>query len=131
MEHMYTNATQIVLLAFLAVTFLQSGIDKLFNWKGNLGWLQGHFSKTFLKSTVPLLLVIVLILECAVGVLSAISIFDFLNSGKSSMAFWAALLSCITLLFLLFGQRVAQDYDGARTIVIYLIPSVFLLFLMQ
>nr|WP_299345344.1 DoxX family protein [Allomuricauda sp.] len=131
MEHFYQNATQIVLLAFLAITFLQSGVDKIIDWKGNLGWLKGHFAQTFLKSIVPLLLAVVLILECAAGVLSLIGIFEFFSSGSSSMAFCAALLSCITLLFLLFGQRVAKDYDGARTIVIYFVPAVFLLFLTQ
>jgi len=33
-------------------------------------------------------------------------------------------VSSITLLMLLFGQRLAKDYDGARTIVIYFIPAV-------
>ncbi|MDX1365844.1 MAG: DoxX family protein, partial [Arenibacter latericius] len=32
---------------------------------------------------------------------------------------------------LLLGQRIAKDYDGARTIAIYFIPTVFLVFLLQ
>jgi hypothetical protein len=32
---------------------------------------------------------------------------------------------------LLFGQRVAKDYEGARTIAVYFIPSIFLVFLLQ
>jgi hypothetical protein len=32
---------------------------------------------------------------------------------------------------LLFGQRVAKDYDGARTIVIYLVPAVLLVFFLE
>jgi hypothetical protein len=39
------------------------------------------------------------------------------------MGDYACMVSCVTLLLLLFGQRVAKDYDGARTIVIYLIPA--------
>ncbi len=131
MENFTQNATQILLLAFLAITFLQSGIDKIVDWNGNLGWLQGHFSKTFLKGLVPLLLAVVLILECAVGVLGVLSIVEYVVSGQSFTSFLTAFLACITLLFLLFGQRVAKDYDGARTIVIYLVPAVFLLFLVQ
>jgi hypothetical protein len=42
------------------------------------------------------------------------------------LGFYGAILSCITLLLLLFGQRIAKDYDGARTIVIYFIPAVVL-----
>ena len=32
----------------VAILFIQSGLDKVFDWKGNLEWLTGHFSKTFL-----------------------------------------------------------------------------------
>jgi hypothetical protein len=28
------------------------------------------------------------------------------------------------LVYLMFGQRLAKDYDGARTVVIYFIPAV-------
>jgi hypothetical protein len=45
-----------------------------------------------------------------------------INNGKV-FGFYGAVFSCITLLMLLFGQRLAKDYDGARTIVIYFIPQ--------
>jgi hypothetical protein len=32
---------------------------------------------------------------------------------------------------LLFGQRLAKDYDGARTIVIYFIPAVMAVLLLS
>ncbi|PWL39863.1 DoxX family protein [Flagellimonas aquimarina] len=131
MENLTSHATQILLLAFLAVTFLQSGIDKIMDWKGNLTWLTGHFSKTFFKGMVPLLLGIVLLAEMISGILSAVGAFQFIAAGESNMAFCAALLSSTTLLLLLFGQRVAKDYEGAKTIVIYFIPTVFLLYLLQ
>jgi hypothetical protein len=44
------------------------------------------------------------------------------NNGR--VWFYGAVFSCITLLMLLFGQRLAKDYDGARTVVIYFIPAV-------
>lgn len=131
MENLTSHAAQILLLAFLAVTFLQSGIDKIMDWKGNLTWLTGHFSKTFFKGLVPLLLGIVLLAEMISGILAAVGAFQFIVAGESNMAFCAALLSSITLLLLLFGQRVAKDYEGAKTIVIYFIPTVFLLYLLQ
>ncbi|MEM9363405.1 MAG: DoxX family protein [Bacteroidota bacterium] len=127
MEHI----AKILLLTFLAITFIQSGLDKMVDWKGNLGWLKGHFSKTLFKNVVPLLLGIVLILECVAGVLAIAGAIQLLTSDVSSFALYAAILSCITLLLLLLGQRVAKDYDGARTIVIYFIPAIFLVFLLQ
>jgi hypothetical protein len=32
--------------------------------------------------------------------------------------------SCIAILQMLVGQRLAKDYDGARNMVIYFIPAV-------
>lgn len=131
METIREYASELILLLFLAFTFLQSGVDKISDWKGNIGWLKGHFSKTPFKNSVPLLLGTILVLEVITGIASILGIYGIYVSQNTSMAFWGALLGCITLLMLLLGQRVAKDYDGARTIVIYLMPTVFLLFLLQ
>ena len=37
----------LLILALLTVTFLQSGYDKIKDWKGNVAWLTGHFEKVF------------------------------------------------------------------------------------
>lgn len=131
METIHEYASELILLLFLALTFLQSGADKIFDWKGNIGWLKGHFLKTPFRNSVPLLVGFILALELITGIASLMGIYGILSSQNTSMAFWGALLGCITLLMLLLGQRVAKDYDGARTIVIYLMPTVFLLFLLQ
>ncbi|MDF0714796.1 DoxX family protein [Muricauda sp. 334s03] len=131
MNNLLANATEILLLAFLTITFLQSGIDKLMDWKGNLSWLTGHFSKSIFKGTVPVLLSIVLVLEMLSGIFSGVGIFEFAVDGESMFGFYGAVLSAVTLLMLLLGQRVAKDYVGAQTIVVYLIPTVFLVYLMQ
>lgn len=131
METLLNNATEILLLIFLVITFLQSGIDKITDWKGNLGWLKGHFSETPLKNMVPLLLGTVLIIEVAAGVLCLIGVVQLLLSQESTLAFYGAILSCVSLLMLLFGQRIAKDYEGAKTIAVYFIPAIFLVFLLQ
>ena len=129
--HFYENTTELVLLLFLIITFLQSGVDKVMDWKGNLSWLKGHFSQTPFKNQVPALLGIVTLLELATALLSIAGFVHLLLHDNGSMAYYAALIGCSTLLFLLLGQRVAKDYEGARTIVVYLVPSVFLLFLLH
>lgn len=131
MKLLLHNITEILLLLFLVITFIQSGLDKLTDWSGNLSWLKGHFEKTPLKNVVPLLLGIILVLEVVVGILCFMGIYQFATIGESEFAFYGAILSCIVLLMLLFGQRVAKDYDGARTIVIYLMPTIFLVYLLQ
>lgn len=118
------NITSILILIFLAITFLQSGYDKLFYWKDNVEWLKGHFSKTPLKNQVPLALANILILELISGVLCVVGCIELVVNNGRIFGFYGAVFSCITLLMLLFGQRLAKDYDGARTIVIYFIPAI-------
>jgi len=118
------NAFALLLLAFLAITFLQSGLDKIMDWNGNVNWLKSHFSQTILKNNVPAALLIVLALEIVAGVLAVMGIIENITSHSTQLGDYACMVSCVTLLFLLFGQRLAKDYDGARTIVIYFIPAI-------
>jgi len=117
----------IITLLFFAITFIQSGYDKIMDWKGNVGWLKGHFANTPIKNMVPQSLAVILVLEVLAGALSVVGAIEiFINDGRD-FAFVATILSCVTLLFLLLGQRLAKDYDGARTIVIYFVPAILLL----
>ncbi|SHG53852.1 DoxX family protein [Flavobacterium defluvii] len=118
------NVASILILAFLALTFLQSGYEKIFYWKDNVTWLKEHFAKTPLKNQVPLALLHLLILELISGILSVVGAIQLLTNSGRDYGFYAGIFSCISLLMMLFGQRLAKDYDGARTIVIYLIPAV-------
>ena len=125
-----TQVAPLLVLAFLAITFLQSGYDKIKDWKGNVEWLNGHFSNTVLAKQVPLALGTILLLEIVSGVLCVSGIIqNIMQDGViRGLGFYGAILSCITLLFPLFGQRLAKDYDGARPIVIYFIPAVLVVF---
>ena len=118
------NVAAILILVFLTITFLQSGYDKIFYWKDNVEWLKGHFAKTQLKNHVPLALLHVLVLELIATVLCAVGAIELLLNSGRTFGYYGAVFSCITLLMLLIGQRLAKDYDGARTIVIYFIPAV-------
>lgn len=131
MENILNNATVTLLLLFLIITFLQSSLDKLIDWKGNLSWLKGHFAETPLKNLVPLMLGTILIMELLSGVLCAIGLCLLLFFDDPKIAYYGAIISCVALLMLLFGQRIAKDYDGARTIAIYFVPAIFLVFLLQ
>ena len=74
---------------------------------------------------------IILVTEVVAGILCLIGIYQLLSTGDRLFAIYGAILSCITLLMLLFGQRVAKDYEGAKTIAVYFIPSILLVFLLQ
>lgn len=119
---------QLILLALVAIVFLQSGFDKVVDWNGNLSWLKSHFSKTLLKSSVPLALAIITLLEIVAGLTAIVGMGEILLYSTTCFAFWSAILSAITLLLLFLGQRLAKDYAGAQTLVIYLIPVLILLY---
>jgi len=125
------NAASILILLFLAVTFLQSGYDKVVDWQGNVGWLKGHFEKTFIKNQVPQSLMVILVLEIIAGVLCLAGVIQLLLNDVRTFGFYGAIVSSITLIFLLLGQRIAKDYDGARTIAIYFVPAVLGVYLLQ
>ena len=114
---------------FLAVLFIQSGLDKVTDWKGNLGWLTGHFEKTFMAGMVPLLLGNIMFMELTTGFLSAAGIIYFLVIGSVSVIFWAATIGAATITALFFGQRLAKDYAGAAILVPYFLLTLAVLYL--
>ena len=118
------NIASILILIFLAVTFIQSGYDKISDWKGNVAWLEGHFAKTFLRTHVKAALLIILALEITAGIFCVVGVIEMMLNGGRRFGFYGTVFSCIVLILLLFGQRIAKDYDGARTIAIYFIPAV-------
>ena len=119
-----SNIASILVLVLLAVTFIQSGYDKAIYWNDNLTWLKSHFEKTRLKNHVPLALFHILILELISGILAVVGCIQLMVNNGRTFGLYAGIFSCITLIMLLFGQRLAKDYDGARTIIIYFIPAV-------
>lgn len=122
--------TEILILLLLIITFVQSGIDKLTDWKGNVSFLNEHFKQTIFKGIVPLVLGVVLIAEIVSAVLMIIGCYQLFTTGETQIALCGLILSAVTLLSLLFGQRIAKDYAGAMTIVVYYIPIVFGIYLL-
>jgi len=123
-------SSQLLCLAFLAVLFLQSGLDKVFNYKGNLEWLKEHFTKSPLRNLVSLMLPAVTLLELAAGALCALGIYFLIVNGTSSIGLLGAQLSAVSIVALFLGQRLAQDYEGAATLTTYFIISIMTVFLM-
>lgn len=114
---------------FVSILFIQSGLDKVFDRKGNLEWLMGHFEKTILNGTVPLLLFTITILEIVTGVLAVGGIIYLVATGSRLVAFIASVAGASALSALFFGQRVAKDYAGAAVLVPYFILLIILMYL--
>ena len=121
---------QILASAFLAILFLQSGLDKIVDRRGNLEWLKGHFSKSPLAGIVPLIVTAITILEIAAGALSATGCALIVFSRDSTVAFYGALVSAISIIALFFGQRMAKDYAGAAVLVPYFLLTLIAIYLL-
>ena len=131
--HTLTGAidlTQIFGSAFLAILFLQSGIDKIIDHRGNLEWLKGHFAKSPLAGVVPVLLAGITILEVAAGALSAIGCIMLIVSRETTIAFYGAVISAVAIVALFFGQRMAKDYAGAAVLVPYFLLALITIYLL-
>jgi len=125
-----TYLMQIFASAFLAILFLQSGIDKIVDRRGNFEWLKGHFAKSPLAGTVPALLICITVLEVAAGALSAVGCVVVILLNDSRIAFYGAILSAAAITALFFGQRMAKDYAGAAVLVPYFLLTLVAIYLL-
>ena len=123
------NLPAIFAALFVAILFIQSGLDKVFDWKGNLEWLTGHFSKTFLARMVPMMLGTITLMEIVTGLAAATGIVYFLVPGSLIVVFAAGVLGAASLTALFFGQRIAKDYPGAAVLVPYFLLLLVLMVL--
>lgn len=121
---------QLLVSAFLAILFLQSGIDKIIDRQGNLSWLSGHFSKSPLAGIMPLMLTILTIIEVAAGALSGIGSVALLFTRNPTIAFYGAIVSAVGVLCLFFGQRMAKEYAGAAVLVPYFLVTLAAIYLL-
>lgn len=115
-------------IAFLAVVFLQSGFDKAFNYKREMGWVRQKFTRSPLYDYVGTLFVIITLFEIAAGLLSAAGAFMMLAGQSIEIAQAGAWTACLTMLMLVFGQRITRDFTGAASLVPYFIVSLLSLY---
>ncbi|HVS61580.1 MAG TPA: hypothetical protein VHE82_12895 [Gemmatimonadaceae bacterium] len=115
---------QILVSAFLAILFLQSGIDKVVDRRGNREYLDQHFAKSPLAGTVGPMFALITILEVSAGALSGMGCVVLILTRDPTVAFLGAVVAGINLCALFFGQRVAKDYVGAAAVVPYFLLAI-------
>lgn len=131
MNFLSNHPTEVLILLFLIITFIQSGIDKITDWNGNVNFIKEHFKNSPLKNSVSFLLIIILIIELIAGVLMLIGVYQLYTSELKEIALLGVELSAITLLFLLIGQRLAKDYAGAMSLAVYFIITLLGVYLLN
>ncbi|CAN5158362.1 hypothetical protein BH09BAC5_BH09BAC5_14470 [soil metagenome] len=118
-------ALVILAAGFLAITFLQSALDKVFDYKGNLSFMKEQFSKTFLSNMIGFFLPIILICELITGITCVIGAIQIARGIDIYIVAFGFLFSGMTLLMLLFGQRISKQYAGAVSLTGYFIIVLF------
>lgn len=131
MKFLSDYPSEVLVLLFLIVTFLQSGIDKITDWNGNVSFIKEHFKNSPLKNSVPLLLGIILVLEVVAGFLMLFGVYELYTSGAKEIALLGTELCAVTLIFLLIGQRLAKDYAGAMSLAVYFIVTLWGVYLLN
>lgn len=124
-------AVPLLILVYITITFLFSALEKLFHWKESLTFYKGHFKESFIKNHLLFLLALVIALELIVSILCLIGIYYLSFFNDKAIGYYGLVLASITLIGLMFGQRLAKDYQGAMLITVYFILSVFGAFILQ
>ena len=118
---------QVLAVSFLAILFLQSGLDKVVDKKGNLDWLSSHFANSPFKNFVPVLFFTITVVELLSGILNLLGVVFLLFEGGLMLALYGTILASVALIMLFLGQRIAKDYVGAQSLVSYFILTILTL----
>lgn len=131
MEFTGTVFLNLALGLFFSILFLQSGLDKVVDFKGNSGYIKSVFEKTPLKNISLLLFITITILEVSSGAFSLAGSVYYYLKGSATLLTFGLQLSALSLLALFFGQRISKDYAGAASLVAYFLLAVFGLYVLK
>jgi hypothetical protein len=109
--------------AFLSVLFLQSGLDKVLDRKGNVAYFVEVTSRGPMRRWARASLNLITLLEVLTGCLSAAGLLLWFGGGRNPMLLGGAVLAAVSLLFLFAGQRINKDYAGAAGLVPYFLVA--------
>ena len=120
-----------LIVCYLTLSFTYSVIEKIIQWQGFKIYYQEHFKRSFLKKQVPAAILFVIFLELICIGLNTMGLYNLMNAGTTSLALWGMLATSFTLILLMTGQRIAQDYSGAMNITVYFILTVMGIFMLE
>ena len=118
------NIAVSLIICYMTLSFVYSILEKIIQWQSSKNYYIAHFKKTFLKNYISHAIIFVIILESVSVSLSIIGLYRLFTSNESQTSFWGLSAMAITLIVLMTGQRIAQDYSGAMNITVYFILTV-------
>ncbi len=116
--------------AFLAILFLQSGLDKVFDWSGNKAYVKGYLDKTPMRRFSGFLFFVITVLEVLAGVVSAAGVLSTVLLRETGLGLFGAFLAASSIVSLFMGQRLAKDYASAAGMVPYFLTTLVALVLL-
>jgi len=116
---------------YLSLSFVYSAIEKIIQWEKCKGYYRLHFKHTFIKNQVPAAIILVLIMEIISVGLNLYGLYILFHTGNAQVLLNGLIAIAITLILLMTGQRIAQDYSGAMNITVYFMLTVFGIFLIE
>ena len=120
-----------LIISYLTLSMGYSVVEKIIQWQNSLDYYTKHFKKSFLKNHVKGAIIIVILMETACVGLNITGLYLLLNGGGKMFAIWGLLAISMTLIVLMTGQRIAQDFSGAMNITVYFMLTVFGLFVLE
>ena len=114
---------------FIGIIMTQSGLDKIFNWEGELDFMTEKFSKTIIANFSTFGLIQVTILETLSGLLSLLGSIMVLFYDDESYGIMGLILAAVSFCVLMAGQRISKDYEGSAVIVPYFLLTMIGLFM--
>ena len=120
-----------LIISYLTLSMGYSVVEKIIQWQQCLDYYTEHFKKSFLKNHFKGAIIIVILMETACVGLNITGLYLLLNGGSKMFAIWGLLAISMTLIVLMTGQRIAQDFSGAMNITVYFMLTVFGLFVLE
>ncbi len=114
----------LLISTFLVLTFVYSVIEKIAQWNTTTNYYTKHFKGSFLENKVVVSVIFVLVLELVSIGISLVGLYHLFKSSETLTLQWGLTAIAITLIVLMTGQRIAQDYSGAMNITVYFILTV-------
>ena len=115
--------------AFLAVLFLQSGLDRVLDRARYVGHFVESNSRGPLRKWPKASLNLLTLFEVLAGATSTAGVLLWFLGGRNPLLFAGALFSALALLFLFALQRLNQDEQAAARVVPYFLVALLALHL--
>ncbi len=125
------NMASSLIIVYLIISFGFSVVEKITRWNESKAYYRAHFKGTWIENHIAVLLFLVILLETISIGLCILGLYGLLHNGTTHWASVGLIFVSSTLIMLMAGQRIAQDYSGAMNITVYFVLTVLGLYFLE